>query len=169
MIIQGVEARPVPGFEGVFWVSRDGRVAGRRGRWLTPSIDKAGYHRACTMVDGKGQKVLIHRAVLSAWGPRPSGEATLHVHHKDFSRANNDISNLEWVTQRENNAYSREAGRHSIAEEKNPKSKLTAEMVLDIRRRHREGAPIAQLVQEFPVNWCSVWRVVTFRSWKDVK
>lgn len=170
MTLDGVEVREIPGFEGLLAVAADGRFCTLRGRvrWIGGEVLPAGYIRIGTVVDGRSKKILAHRAVKMTWDPRADA-GSLDVHHRDFNRTNNALENLQWVTTLENNTYSREAGRHSIAEEKNPKSKLTASMVRAIRRRYGEGATIAQLVKEFPVNWCSVWRVVTLRSWKDVK
>ena len=45
---------------------------------------------------------LLHRVVAKAFVPNPFNLPA--VHHKDGTRTNNHISNLMWVTQRENNA-----------------------------------------------------------------
>lgn len=47
----------------------------------------------------------------------------LHVNHKDANPLNNNIQNLEWTTQQENNAYIEKIGHHSGR----PKKKVLVE------------------------------------------
>ena len=50
--------------------------------------------------------VRIHRAVAETFLPRPEGCDV--VNHKDGNKQNNDVSNLEWVSQSENVLHSLE-------------------------------------------------------------
>lgn len=76
---------------------------------MTPDWDTNGYGRYTFTINGVKQKFLIHRLVLSAWGTIPQryldmglNESNLQVNHKDGNKRNNHISNLEYVTAREN-------------------------------------------------------------------
>ena len=60
-----------------------------KGEIVEVRIDPTGY---CTSV--------FHRRVAKAFVPNPFNNP--EVHHKDGDRTNNHISNLMWVTQREN-------------------------------------------------------------------
>ena len=45
----------------------------------------------------------VHRLVAEAFLPNPLGLKT--VNHKDEIKTNNNVSNLEWMSQHDNNAY----------------------------------------------------------------
>lgn len=107
------ELRPIPGFEGIYSVTADGRVwsharfkRGRgeslcmqRGRWL--KFDQTqGYLRAPLNSDGRTRFVKVHRLVSEAYLPNPDGKP--EINHRDGNKHNNACSNLEWVTRLEN-------------------------------------------------------------------
>lgn len=50
--------------------------------------------------DGRRKKELIHRLVAITFIPNPNHLP--EVNHIDLNRANNDVSNLEWVTRYDN-------------------------------------------------------------------
>lgn len=96
------EWRDVTGFEGRYQVSSDGRVRNSKGHILTPTNKSDRYN--CVRLYSGGRKdyvdMLIHRLVAEAFLERPDGD--YEVNHIDGNRYNNDVSNLEWVTHREN-------------------------------------------------------------------
>ena len=59
-----------------------------------------GYQYVTLFKDGKGSPKYIHRLVAAAFIPNPEDKPC--VNHKDFNRTNNHVSNLEWVTYKEN-------------------------------------------------------------------
>lgn len=59
-----------------------------------------GYKRVGLYKNGKSQQYLVHRLVAQAFIPNPNNYPV--VHHKDGDPSNNDVSNLEWCTQKEN-------------------------------------------------------------------
>src|SRR5690606_30393124 len=89
------EWRDIKGFPG--WeVSSLGAVRGP-GRWGRPSLlrpqqNGRGYLKVSL---GRSNVRYIHRLVAEAFLPIPEGEA--HVNHIDGNKANNVLSNLEWV------------------------------------------------------------------------
>jgi hypothetical protein len=127
MIQRLIEWRPIPGWQGVYSVTRDGRVWAHGGkfhkkgadfgaRWVAFVADRHGYKRVwlrdpITLKAAKGRPYAVHQLVLLAWGPpRPSPEH--FPNHRDFNPSNNHISNLEWATQRENIRWNVANGRH---------------------------------------------------------
>lgn len=116
------EWRPAVGYEGVLEVSSLGRVkrlsyVNKLGwvfqeRIIEPSSKKGGY-LAVGVKDASGKQKVprIHALVAAAFiGPRPKG---MVVNHKDFDKQNNRVSNLEYVSHRENIQHSARAARHS--------------------------------------------------------
>lgn len=93
----------VPGYEGLYEVSNLGNVKSlRRGRLLKPG--KAhGYLKVSLRKDNKTQYFAVHRLVAIVFIPNP--ENLPYVNHKDESRDNNCVENLEWCTAQYNNTY----------------------------------------------------------------
>lgn len=60
------------------------------------------------------------------------------------------------------------APRPLVAGVRNPMAKFTAEQVRDIRARHGRGVQIKTLRREFGVSFCTIWNVVTRRTYRDV-
>lgn len=87
---------PIPGWEGYYEVSTDGRVRSLRaaGRELTRSLSSSGYLTVTLSRDGSSGTRTVHSLVAEAFiGPRPEGQ---HVCHNDGTRTNNAASNLRY-------------------------------------------------------------------------
>jgi hypothetical protein len=90
----------IEGYEN-YLVSETGRVVNKKfNRELSPYMDKSGYLSVELFKKGKGKQFLVHRLVAQTFIPNPEGKT--HVHHKDSDRRNNNVDNLEWVTNKEN-------------------------------------------------------------------
>ena len=102
-----IEWRAVPGYEGAYEASSDGRIrsldridhAGRRlrGVILKQVTRKDGYHGIYLCKEGRLKTFTVHKVIAATFiGPRPDGHC---VCHNDGSRANNAASNLRYDTQ----------------------------------------------------------------------
>ena len=84
-----------------YTIHSDGTILGRRGKPLSPSTTPDGYKMVTVRFEGsKTHGFLVHRLV--AWKFIPNPENKPQVNHIDSNPANNDVSNLEWVTNVEN-------------------------------------------------------------------
>lgn len=115
------EWRPVVGYEGLYEVSSHGRVKrlpfvgnlGTRfhGKILSQSLSNGYPFVGLRDADGKQSSPRIHALVAAAFiGKRPKGKV---VNHIDFDKTHNHVSNLEYVTHRENIQHSARHARHS--------------------------------------------------------
>ena len=68
---------------------------------MKPTYDKDGY-LLCGMTgdDGKRYTMKVHRLVAQAFIPNPNNLP--QVNHKDENKSNNNVENLEWITNRDN-------------------------------------------------------------------
>ena len=80
------------------FVSNRGRVKNIDGEILKPKTTQTGY--LAVRVAAK-KAIFIHRLVMETWCPIPNSEE-MTVDHLDHNKRNNDIRNLEWVTEKEN-------------------------------------------------------------------
>lgn len=115
------EWRTVVGFEGSYEVSNHGRVrslfrtgpAGYTlmGRILKQSISSGYPFVALRDETGAMKAPRVHVLVAQAFlGERPKG---LVINHIDYNKRNNHVSNLEYVTHKENIHHSAKCARHS--------------------------------------------------------
>lgn len=98
--------KEVKGYDGAYEISNFGNVLSNRyvnPRLLTP--DKStGYYRVALSKHGIIRQTLIHRLIAEHFILNPNKKH--QVNHIDEDKLNNSISNLEWVTHRENIEHS---------------------------------------------------------------
>lgn len=91
-------------YEGIYQVSNLGRIKRvETDRILKGMKDTIGYLRVDLYKNHTASKKLIHRLVAQAFIPNP--ENKLQVNHIDEDKTNNMVSNLEWMTAKENSNY----------------------------------------------------------------
>lgn len=89
-------------------ICEDGKVITRLGRIAKLQISRNGYARVELWVDGKGRKYLLHRLLAKTFIPNPKNKP--QVNHIDGNKLNNNLSNLEWVDQSENQLHAYKNG-----------------------------------------------------------
>lgn len=95
--------REITGTKGLIEVSNEGRVRSWLGgtpRVLKTQADNKGYHRVRVTIERVKICYKVHREVAKAFLGNPNNLP--QVNHKDGNKANNDVSNLEWVTNQQN-------------------------------------------------------------------
>lgn len=116
--------KDIKNYEGIYQVSNYGNVRSFKKwcgnnhlkKWVNEtSILKAtdngnGYLIVRLNKYGTRKNFYIHRLVATYFLDNPSNKNI--VNHKDYNKYNNNVSNLEWVTQKENVNYSIKNMKH---------------------------------------------------------
>ena len=122
--------KDVVGFENLYQVSNFGRVKRKKGETiykdgriahfsetvLKPTIFKKGYLMVYLSKNSIKKTKQVHRIVAEAFIANPENKET--INHIDCNKLNNNVSNLEWMTNLENIQHSIENGRYKYREEK---------------------------------------------------
>lgn len=116
-----MEYRDIKGYEGIYMISEDGEVIATRYKepkvmkpfHKTGNMGEKSYLRVQLSKHGKPKKYSIHRLVADAFVENSHNKDT--VNHIDGNKFNNHYTNLEWVTQRENNVHAYANGLKSGA------------------------------------------------------
>jgi hypothetical protein len=164
---------PVPGFEGWYEVSNQGRVRRVKpyrntyiGKIIKPYLAGHGYLYVKLHRLGKRSTRTIHMLVASAFVPNPTGLPD--VNHKDTVKTNNRSLNLEWSTHKENMQHANTNGLF-LNGESLPQAKLTCARVNQIRGLHSNGERKAHLAKTFGVSWGAIHLIVVGKTWKHVE
>lgn len=142
---------------------------------------KAGYMNVGIVDDAGVRKFKrVHRLVAEAFLSNPEGKPD--VNHINGDKADNRVENLEWVTPKENirhaftnglktghspNKFGRNQGS------KLGQSKLTEQIVVEIRKHHLETRPRGEKTWEkYGISEANYWYIVAkngSKTWKHVK
>lgn len=165
---------PVPGYEGLYEVSDQGRVwsnqwrtSGKRGGLLKPTRISAGnpHLKVALYLDGVTSAAQIAHLVAAAFiGPRPEGQV---VRHGPGGPADNRLVNLCYGTHAENMQDKKRDGTMPYGV-RNPLAVLTVAIVRECRLRCAQGERQEDLAREFRVSQRTIWLAVTGRTWADV-
>lgn len=164
------------GYEGIYVISNLGRVKtvikrgnSVKGRILTPVVTKKGYLRI-GLTDEKGiqRRFYIHRLVIESFNK--CQEEKMQVNHIDGDKTNNRLSNLEFVTDKENK-------KHAIKNDLNAKGEqihtavFTQEQIEWIRKHYKPGHSkygARAMARTFGTSHSTIGKVVRNETWKHV-
>ncbi|MDN7881380.1 NUMOD4 motif-containing HNH endonuclease [Burkholderia aenigmatica] len=159
--------KDVPGYEGRYQVSDQGRVRNAAGRVLKPFAHRDGYLNVKLCAAGSERTVLVHRLVASAFlAPTPGCN---EVDHLDCDKRNNRSVNLEWVDRSENMRRAALNGRLVLPDntgERNGGARITAAAARAIREL-AGTATHAQLGTRFGISRRAVGMILSRKRWAN--
>ena len=106
-----------------YMVNENGQIKSiKKDKILTPKLNHDGYLRIQLWKNNKNVYVAIHRLVAEAFINNPYNKP--FINHIDGNKSNNNVSNLEWCTQKENIRHAYDTGlAHGRRNEQNVNSK----------------------------------------------
>jgi len=84
-------------------VSNSGNILNTKTNKMMKLNKKSGYYHISLTNNTNKKSLLVHRLVAMAFIPNPENKSD--VNHKDKDKLNNNLSNLEWMTRKENNSH----------------------------------------------------------------
>jgi uncharacterized cupredoxin-like copper-binding protein len=144
-----------------YYVSEDGKVF-RDGKELKQTITERGYHR----IKLSFKTIRVHRVVAELYIPNPDNKSD--VNHKDGNKSNNSVSNLEWLTHKENMEHAK-INNLMIKGENHPKCKLNKKQVEYIKINYIPGHKeygMRALARKFNVSKQPIHDIIYNKTWK---
>lgn len=163
--------KDIPGYEGIYAVNENGDVWSypkhfKKGVWLKHSIERTGYRFVTLQVNKKRCTCYVQGLVAKAYLGDESN--TKQVNHKDGNKANNHISNLEWVSPSENIKHSFSLGLSNQKGSKNAYSKLKESEVSEIRELSKKGVKGIDIAKKFRITRPTVSSIINNKTWNHV-
>jgi len=149
-------------------VSQKGEVCNlRNGRMLKGGVGAMGYPVVMIKVKGKNKLCTIHRLVAKAYIPNPFNLP--FVNHIDGSKTNNNVSNLEWVTDIQNKKHAVDIGLTPKGSD-HPHAKLNDNDVHTICSMLEEGRSTGYILSELklPISRATLLNIRSGRDWKHI-
>lgn len=153
-------------FDGIYSISSDGSVYSRKRkrpiRLKTFTDGRRGYLKVRLYdINGDRIDVYIHLLVMEFFGETKPGPL-YECHHKDHDKNNNDISNLEWVTPRQN-------VRAAIDSKIGCRAKcLDLKIVRSICRRIAKGYRNCEIIRSLGVSKHAVEKIKAKKNYKYI-
>jgi hypothetical protein len=126
--------QPIPSAPG-YHATEDGQIISPRGKVLASSPEKDGYLRVTVFVPQRKTKWVSWLVAEAFLGPKPPKH---EVRHLNGDRTDNRAENIAYGTSKQNKDDARGHGTLPIGEQ-NGRAKMTADQVLELRRRVAGG------------------------------
>lgn len=157
--------KPIYGFEKKYEISSYGRVKSLARQINNKNIcerilksqNRGNGYLGATLSHARNVK--FHRLVAEHFLPVIPGKT--EINHVDGNKNNNNLNNLEWVTNRENTDHAIKMGLR--------KNKLSKKDVLDIRNKYLPRKyTLNKLALEYGVCQASISFIIKKINWKHV-
>ena len=97
--------KDIPNYEGLYQASNLGRIKSLRSNLILSQIDNSkGYLYVTLSINGKRKNEYVHRLIAKTF--LQNYDENKVTNHKNYNKKDNNINNLECITQKENIRYS---------------------------------------------------------------
>ena len=136
------------------------------------TVSERGYLKVSFYVNGKYKKFFIHRLVMIHFNPIDNME-NLQVNHIDGNKQNNNVSNLEWCTNKENSEHAWRTGLctkeicNKCGDEAHHR-KINSEIVRKIKDDLKTGLTYKKIGLKYGISASTISQISNGRTWKNV-
>jgi hypothetical protein len=164
--------KDIIGYEGFYSISNLGKVRREKksqgtqiGRILKTKINYNGYEYLILSKKNNVKRKYIHRLLAETFIGKSKG---LDVNHKNSNRSDNRLSNLEYVTRRENLLHGSIFGFVKVGEDCNL-STFKEKDILKIRKYFDLKFTINEIAQMYGKRNETIRRIVNRTTWRHIK
>lgn len=159
--------KSIPGYpEYMIGDKGEGVFSIRNNLFLKEQTEWTGYKRICLMVNKNRDFKKVHVLVMLTFiGKKEIG---IEVNHKDGNKANNLLSNLEYVTTSENRKHAYRLGLRqpvNVKGERHHLSIITKEDSLKIKKLLNEGNTLQFIADKFNVSLKPIFSIKKGTHW----
>ena len=148
-------------------ISNKGELFNRDGDKLFLRLNRGGYIVGYYWNNNKQKVFSIHREVAKAFIPNPENKP--QVNHIDGNKQNNDVSNLEWVTNSENQLHAYQLGLNKAVKGcLHHNSEITEAQAEEICKMFEGGYRNCDVVRITGVSADTVKNIKARKSWVHV-
>jgi hypothetical protein len=160
-----MKCKEIKGYEN-YLVFNDGTVLNSNtDRELKPDRTNRGYYRITVCKNNKVKRYSIHRLVAELFIHNPLSLET--VNHIDGDKSNNSVSNLEWLTQQDNQA-------HAVATDLCPKgssngnSKWKEDKIHEVCKLIQSGLTRTPVLEQTGITKSTFDDIRRRKTWKHI-
>lgn len=154
-----------------YFATEDGHIYSEHlQRNISEYFDKDGYKKVrLSNGDGTRKVFSVHRLILETFEPREDSH-NLQVNHKDGDKTNNSLTNLEWVSAKENVQHAFKMGLRINIEDKNPAPHtLTSNQVKEIiSLLLKKELTIQEIANQYNVHKSAIENIKYKKTWKTL-
>jgi hypothetical protein len=151
---------------GNYTVYSDGRIFVKRKNKFINGTDHQGYRRFKIIIDNELKSLLGHRIVAITFLPNPDNLA--EVNHIDGNRANNNLSNLEWVSREGNQQHAFKTGLNSNKGSKNGRAQMNETTAREMYLHLLSGKTITELNKEYGYHKSALSKLKARVNWYEI-
>lgn len=160
--------KDVEGYEGIYQVSNLGRILRVDfGRFLKGTTAWNGYIHIGLSNNGKVKHIGLHQVVAAAFiGSCPEG---MEVNHIDTNKANNQASNLEYLTHSDNQKHAYKMGRTRTPKgETHPTTYFKNEDIQTIKQLRADGLSEYKIAALYNAPRTTIQSILNGKSWSHI-
>lgn len=172
------------GYEGMYAISNYGRLKGIKRtikasnqfvdfdrtineKIYKPSINGSGYFTVALSKNGTSKTYLLHRLVAETFIKNEKNKK--EVNHKDGNKINNAVSNLEWLSSKENKTHAKKKGLGYLGGERCVQSILKNDDINGIRLLLKCGLSQSKIGNLYGVSQGAIQKINKNKTWSHVK
>ena len=157
----------IKGELSTYYISKDAKIYNTKtSRWIKGRMAPNGYWDFILNHGGKQHSFRAHRLVAEYFIPNPENKK--QVNHIDGNKLNNNLNNLEWITNEDNmkHAVKNNLIAHQIGES-NPCNKLSEQTVLEIiDHLLNKDMSVSDMAEIYNCSKSTIYAIKGKRNWR---
>jgi NUMOD4 motif/HNH endonuclease len=160
----------IDGLKGKYQISPQGNVRNTKTqKILKQQLNHKGYPVLRLGSKDNKMSILVHRYVLLTYQGKSSDSSKNQVNHIDGIKTNNNLDNLEWVTNRENSLHQRSLGlQKTLSGFQHPNATLTPTILGGIVECIKNGEYNQDIAIKFGLHKDVISSIRTGRTYSSV-